>query len=155
MRRWRVLRMRFRREGGEIQFSLDASQATTGQDRCWQGFGLSSTLFPRTQLLLCTQARVYTQIRTWSACRVSREPRPVYNFPNIVRSGKTPWKCFVSGPRSHLGTHVPTDTPFLRWRDFYSIEIEPQAFHRVSNSAVIRGGVFSIKFRRVDEQLVN
>lgn len=112
-------------------------------------------VIPRTQLLLCTQARVYTQIRTWSACRVSREPRPVYNFPNIVRSGKTPWKCFVSGPRSHLGTRVPMDTPSLRWRDFYSIEIEPQAFHRVSNSAVIKGGVFSIKFRRVDEQLVN
>lgn len=42
------------------------------------GIRALDNVIPCAQLPLCTHARVYIQIRTWSACRVSREPLPRY-----------------------------------------------------------------------------
>lgn len=78
--------MRFRTEGGEIQFSLDASQATTGQDRCWQGFGLSSTLFP-VHNCCYTHKPVYThkyERGLHAACPVSLDRYIIFRTSSVL-----------------------------------------------------------------------
>ena len=106
------------------------------------GIRALDNVIPCAQLPLCTQARVYIQIRTWPASRVSREPLPRYI---IFRTPSVPGK-HRENASSPVGDPLwerrrPMDTSSLRRRDFYSIEDRSATFEKqVSSGPVIRGG---------------
>lgn len=117
-------------EGGKFNFHW--THRGQRQDRCWQGFELSSTtVVPRAQLPLCTQAAPCIHTNTDVACmlRVPCGYRERIIFTHTPRPWKTPpWKCHRLDNRDASISLWGCAWTRSMWRDFYSIEKVSPAF---------------------------